>query len=123
MFVGRLRYTGVFLPVHLVRPRLRSGLVVSKEGEGQQWTVSLHLESGDPAMLLRALMNASVRKRREDGAYLLDGREWDEAFLRRWPQTWLCAPSRQVAESALETMREWLEARYELARGAKSRRL
>ncbi|WP_159502682.1 hypothetical protein, partial [Microbacterium sp. 18062] len=102
MFVGRLRYSGFFLPAHLVRPHLLFGLVVSKEEEGQRWTVSLHPEDGDTRRLLRALMHASVRKRREDGAYLLDGKEWDEAFLRQWPQTWLCAPSKQMAEHALE---------------------
>ncbi|WP_192888339.1 hypothetical protein [Paracidovorax avenae] len=120
--VLRLRYAGVFLPVHLIRPRMRFGLIVSSEGEGRRWSVNLHPSSGEPGTVLPTLADASMSKRRDDGAFLLVGLEWDDGYLRRWRQTWLCAPSEELAEQVLGGIRLWLEDQYERARRAELRR-
>ncbi|WP_139160386.1 hypothetical protein [Paracidovorax valerianellae] len=52
-------------------------------------------------------------KRRDDGAVLLAGYEYDEGHLDRWVQTWLCAPNAEIGLAALRGMDRWLCERYE----------
>lgn len=111
--VVRLRYAGVFLPVKLIelRPMLE-GLVVTTRLDGSGWLVRLHPLDGGINCLLRDLSNARVLRHRSDGSWLIEGEEWDEGYLKRWPQTWLCAPSLETAGALLDGMSCWLSARY-----------
>jgi hypothetical protein len=65
-------------------------------------------------MLIRTLAKArQIGHERGDGCRLLSGLEWDEGYLQRWAQTWLCAPNYDVGVEALQRMDEWLNQRYE----------
>ncbi|MDZ7863524.1 hypothetical protein [Acidovorax sp.] len=68
--------------------------------------------AGVKSHVLPALTNAQLRKLSDEGMILIDGREWDDGYLDRWPQTWLIAPTMDLAELALENMAAWLKARY-----------
>lgn len=110
--VIRLRFLGHYLPMHLILARPNpSGLVISEEFEGV-WSVDLHPESGVDQKLLHTLMEAREVRRRPDGCILLTGMEWDEGYLGRHQQTWLCAPEWSVGMGALQEMSAWLKAQY-----------
>ena len=111
-FVIRLRYSGVFLPEKLIKGRpVQEGLLVSTCLDGR-WTLRLHPLDGSSDCLLRDLSDANTLRQRPDGSWLIDGEEWDEGYLRRWSQTWLCAPSLQAGADLLCGMSSWLRARY-----------
>lgn len=106
-----LRFAGVFLPVQLLRRRpMPVALVVSTQFNGV-WTTSLYDREGD-RQLLHGLWHARVVKRRDACTMVLAGSEWDDGFLRQWPQSWLCAPSEQSANVLLGHLSPWLRQRY-----------
>lgn len=110
--VIRLRFAGVFLSMRLVMNRpMPTGLLISGEHEGK-WTVNLYPSDGQNKPLLHSLLQARIVKNRDDGCRLIAGLEWDEGYLRRWPQTWLCAPTQDAAVKELYAMTWWLNARY-----------
>lgn len=109
--VLRLRFCGVYLPEQILRDRpVVPGLLIS-ENESGHWKASLYDQQGRHE-LLHGLQSATVRKRREDGSMLIEGAEWDEGYLQRWPQTWLAARTPQEAAQILQGMSGWLRARY-----------
>ncbi len=111
--VIRLRFTGSFLPVHLIQRRpWPTGLFVSQQHEGGWWSASLHPFDGDLSPILRPLSDARVVKERDDGCLLVAGMEWDFGYLKRWPQTWLCGPDEEVARAALFDADRWLRSNY-----------
>jgi hypothetical protein len=112
-WVFRLRFNGVFLTQHLIisRPCLQ-GLVVSTGNAEGRWCTDLHADDARQGKLLRTLMDVRMVRQRDDGCVLMRGLEWDEGYLQRWRQTWLCAPTYQVGISALGEMDSWLKARY-----------
>ena len=106
-----LRFAGVFLPVQLLRRRpMRVALLVSSHFNGA-WTTSLYDRDGEH-QLLHGLWHARVVKRRDGGTMMLSGLEWDDGFLRQWPQSWLCAPSEKNADMVLGHLSPWLRQRY-----------
>lgn len=88
-----------------------TGLLISSEHDGA-WSVHLYPPDGQDRHLLRGLNGARIVKERDDGCRLIAGLEWDEGYLRRWPQTWLCAPTQEAAVAELYAMSWWLNARY-----------
>lgn len=111
--VMRLRYHGVYLPVSLIKSRpIPLGLVISQEVDSNNWHVTINPITGHASPLLPVLTNAELRRRGDGGMVLVDGREWDDGYLDRWPQTWLIAPTMDLGELALENMAGWLQARY-----------
>lgn len=114
--VIRLRFCGVYLPRRYIRERaMPTGLLISKEYDDGKWGLTLHPMDGALTPILDGLSSPAVVKRRADGAMLIEGLEWDEGRLDRWRQTWLCAPTMPLAESALDAMATWLEAQYNRA--------
>lgn len=110
--VLRLRFCGVYLPERLLNEqRHMSGLIVSMDGYDAGYSVHLIDEAGGRE-ITRGLRGATVLKRRSDGAMLLRGVEWDEGYLRQWPQTWLCCETPDAMPSVLRQMGAWLDARY-----------
>lgn len=108
-----LRFTGVFLPARRLRLRaVLAGLIVTTEDSPGDFCVSIHPSDGDTRKLCHPLAQARVVKKRDDGATLLGGVEWDEGCLQQWPQTWLCGPSLAVVTAALNSMSPWLSERY-----------
>lgn len=111
--VLRLRFNGIYLPCGLLssRPRVVCRLLSRRDGV-------IEVRDADPAVKppIPGLWAAKVLKRREDGSYLIEGNEWDEAQIRSWPQTWLCCASAEAVDAALEPMKEWLSKEYERAR-------
>lgn len=109
----RLRFNGVYLPWELLneRPRVVCKLLSFRDGR-----VEVLAQSEVVKPPVRGLSAARVLKRREDGSYLIEGNEWDEARLRTWPQTLLCSKSVAEVNSALLPMRDWLHKEYERVR-------
>lgn len=108
-----LRFTGVFLPARLLRLRpVLAGLIVTTEDSPGDFSVALHPMDGDTRILWRSLARARVVNKRDDGATLLSGIEWDEGYLQLWPQTWLCAGSHELLLSALSDIGPWLDSQY-----------
>ncbi|WP_169167653.1 hypothetical protein [Acidovorax sp. SRB_24] len=87
------------------------GLLISTSAP-EGWMVNLHPMDGDTSVFLRQLSDAHMVKRRSDGCMVIAGMEWDEGYLRRWPQTWLCGPTQTEAIAATNALSAWLEARY-----------
>lgn len=113
--VLRLRFSGVFLPWNILRDRPRkSGKLLTLAEYGAPAHAELIDEKGEK--LLRHLLDVRVHKRRDDGSLILEGAEWDEGYLRLWPQTWLCCASNETLERALIHMQSWLSKEYEKAR-------
>lgn len=111
-FVYRLRFCGVYLRRTIILQRYNpQGLVVCSQFD-KQWQANLHDPSGSLDELLHGLADVRLVKQRADGCQLLAGVEWDDGYLERWPQTWLCAPTRAAGEAALNEMHDWLQARY-----------
>ena len=110
--VVRLKFSGVYLCLRLLMERpMPTGLLISSEHRGA-WSVHLYPPDGQDRHLLLGLLNARIVKQREDGCRLISGLEWDEGYLQRWPQTWLCAPTQDAAVAELYAMSWWLNARY-----------
>lgn len=106
-----LRYAGVFLPAQLLQRRpVAAGLIVSTQFSGV-WTTSLYDSEGHHE-LRHALFQARVVKRRDSCTMVLAGFEWDDGFLRQWPQSWLCAPTVDAANVLLGHLSPWLRQRY-----------
>lgn len=106
-----LRYGGVFLPAQLLQRRpVATGLIVSTQFSGV-WTTSLYDSEGH-CELRHALFQARVVKRRDATTMVLAGVEWDEGFLRQWPQSWLCASTVEAANVLLGHLSPWLRQRY-----------
>lgn len=106
-----LRFAGVFLPAQLLRRRpMPIGLLVSTQYE-RAWTTSLYDMEGD-RQLQGGLWHARIAKRRDASTMVLAGSQWDEGFLRRWPQSLLCAPSVDSANAVIGHMSPWLNQRY-----------
>jgi len=106
-----LRFAGVFLPAQLLQRRpAAAGLIVSAQFSGV-WTTSLFDLEGQHE-LRHGLTRARVVKRRDACTMVLAGFEWDEGFLRQWPQSWLCAPTAAAANVLLGHLSPWLRQRY-----------
>ena len=109
--VLRLRFSGVYLPEQILRTRaVVPGLLISVHEYGR-WSASLYDHQGKHE-LQHGLVSAVLRKRREDGSMLIDGSEWDEGYLQRWPQTWLAARTAEEVAQILQGMSGWLRSRY-----------
>ncbi len=109
--VMRLRFSGVYLPLQILRDRpIVQGLVVSCQRD-RNWSVDLYDAQGKN-QLLKGLLQPVVRKQRPDGSMQMDGQEWDEGYLGLWPQTWLIARDPEAVKEHLQAMAEWLRARY-----------
>ncbi len=109
--VAPLRYAGVFLPAQLLQLRpVAAGLIVSTQFSGV-WTTSLYDMEGHRE-LRHGLAHARVVKRRDAGTMVLAGVEWDEGFLRQWPQSWLCTRTVEDAHAVIGHMSPWLRERY-----------
>jgi hypothetical protein len=106
-----LRFSGVFLPVQLLRCRpMPVALLVSSQFSGA-WITSLYDREGE-RKVMNELWHARVVKRRDASTVVLAGLEWDDGFLRQWPQSWLCAPSQENADLLLGHLSPWLRRRY-----------
>ncbi|MFA9288142.1 hypothetical protein ACCQ08_25455 [Comamonas sp. SY3] len=113
LYVLRLRFNGVYLTRDLLQRRPRHfGMALSvRESRGNDtWLV----DRKDPMrLLIQALQEAHVLRRRESGALLLRGMEFDEGELQAWPQTWICAANPTEIDNIVREMEPWLRARYE----------
>lgn len=106
-----LRYAGVFLPAQLLQRRpVAAGLIVSTQFSGV-WTTSIYDSEGHHE-LRHALFQVRVVKRRDACTMVLAGVEWDEGFLRQWPQSWLCTRTVEAAHAVIGHMSPWLRERY-----------
>lgn len=106
-----LRFAGVFLPAQLLQRRpMPVGLIVSTCRDGV-WSASLWDSEGG-SHLRHGLWHARVVKRRDARTMVLAGAEWDEVYLRQWPQSWLCAPDVETANMVIGHMSPWLRQRY-----------
>ncbi|MBV7543727.1 hypothetical protein [Acidovorax sp. sic0104] len=109
--VVQLRFAGVFLPAPLLRTRpVLAGLLVSTSYD-RVWRSDLCDQAGDRYLLL-GLASPRIAKKRNAQTFVLSGLQWDEGYLQRWPQSWLCAPSAEVAQLVLNDLSSWLMKRY-----------
>lgn len=112
----RLRFCGVYMPVHTLRRVHRvTGLLLTTNECGDD-RVHIIDPGGSGNELTRGMIRVEMLKARTDGSMLLQGVEWDEGELRQWPQTWLCCPDAAGIDPALQLMQSWLNRQYAAAK-------
>lgn len=113
-YVYRLRFIGRYIRRYNIMERSSGGaggLLISEQ-VAQNWRCTLVAPNEPMNSRLPVLLDPCVVQRHDDGRLLLAGTEWDEGYLRRWPQTWLVGKDKDQAYDWLGGLEKWLEGRF-----------